>query len=122
MPPYPEITKLIAWRASLQRAVALAARNPDFNKVNAWIKRGMDGSKTYEELDDIGGDEFVTLDMKLASGMTAMLAKSGERGKRVRDRVNLRLEDAARSDGKIIKGRQMVMFLMDSFRTLTSPT
>ena len=78
----------------------------------------MDGSKTYEELDDVGGDEFVTLDMKLACGMTAMLAKSGERGKRVRGRVNLRLEDAARSDGKIITGRQMVTFLMDSFRTI----
>ena len=35
----------------------------------------------------------VTLDMKLASGMTNMLAKAGEHGKRVRDRVNLKLED-----------------------------
>ena len=35
------------------------------------------------------------VDLKLADGMIAMLHKAGERGKRIRDRVNLKMEDGA---------------------------
>ena len=78
VPPYPEITRLLAWRSSLQRSIVLASGNPDYDRVNAWIKCAMDGSKSYEELDDIGGNIFVTLDMKLANGVTNMLSKAGD--------------------------------------------
>ena len=58
----------------------------------------------------------MTLDLKLASAMTNMMHKGGERSKRFRDRVNLKMEEASKM-GDIIKGRQIVWMLLDSFKT-----
>ena len=59
---------------------------------------------------------FVTLDLTLASAMTAMMHKAGEKAKRLRNRANLKMEDASKR-GDIIKGRQIVWMLLDSFKT-----
>ena len=48
--------------------------------------------------------------------MTAMMQKAGDKAKRFRDRVNLKMEDASKR-GDIIKGRQIVWMLLDSFKT-----
>ena len=93
-----------------------ASGNPDYAVVASWIAAAWSG-KTYEELDDPGGSLFVMLDMKLANCMVAMMNKAGERGKRFRDRVNLRMEEAARKGNNVIKGRQIVWMLLDSFKT-----
>ena len=116
VPPFPEITKLLSWKTNLQRQVVTASGNPDYSMVASWIAAAWTG-KTYEELDDPGGSLFVMLDMKLANCMVAMMNKAGERGKRFRDRVNLRMEEAARKGDNVIKGRQIVWMLLDSFKT-----
>ena len=58
----------------------------------------------------------MTLDLKLASVMTTMMHKAGEKAKRFRDRVNLKMKDASKR-GDIIKGCQIVWMLLDSFKT-----
>ena len=59
---------------------------------------------------------YVMLDFKLADGMVVMLNKAGEKGKRLRDHVNLKMEEAARKN-KILKGRQIVWMVCESFKT-----
>ena len=48
--------------------------------------------------------------------MTMMIHKAGVRAKRYRDRVNLNMEEALKT-GVMIKGRQIVWMLLDSFKT-----
>ena len=96
----------------------MAAGNPEYTKVLNWIDDAWKKGVTFEELDDPGGHQFVMLDMKLANGMVAMMHKAGDRAKRFRDKVNLRMEEASRGGGNVLKGRQMVWMLLDSFKTI----
>jgi hypothetical protein len=36
--PYPDITKLLVWKANLVRAVVIAANNPDVTTVVNWVQ------------------------------------------------------------------------------------
>ena len=40
---------------------------------------------------------MVMLDLKLADGMVSMLNKAGEKAKRIRDQVNLKMESTSRT-------------------------
>ena len=62
------------------------------------------------------GHGFVTLDFKFADGMVIILQKAGEKAERVRDRVNLRMQEMSRK-GKVLKGRQIVWIVLESFKT-----
>ena len=115
VPPFPDITQIAPWRTKLMNSVAVASGNPDYYRVTIWLSESWSG-KNFEELANSGGALFVTLDLKLASAMTNMMHKGGERSKRFRDRVNLKMEEASKG-GNIIKGRQIVWMLLDSFKT-----
>jgi len=115
VPPFPDITQIAPWRTKLMNSVAVASGNPDYYRVTIWLAESWSG-KNLEELASSGGSAFVTLDLKLASAMTNMMHKGGERSKRFRDRVNLKMEEASKK-GDIIKGRQIVWMLLDSFKT-----
>ena len=56
------------------------------------------------------------LDFKLADGVVAMLHKFGDKAQRIRDRINLKMEETSRR-GKVLKGRQMVWMVCESFKT-----
>ena len=115
VPPFPDITQIAPWRTKLMNSVAVASGNSDYYRVTLWLAETWSG-KNLEELADSGGTTFVMLDLKLASAMTTMMHKGGERSKRFRDRVNLKMEEASKM-GDIIKGRQIVWMLLDSFKT-----
>ena len=76
--------------------VAVASGNPDYSKVMLWLAETWSGS-TFQQLGNSGGVAFVTLDLKLASAMAVMIRKAGERAKRYRDRVNLKMEEASKT-------------------------
>ena len=95
--------------------VAVASGNPDCSRVTQWLAETW-SSVTFDQLGSSSGLAFVTLDLKLASAMTAMMHKAGEKAKRLRDHVNLKMEDASMR-GDIVKGRQIVWMLLDSFKT-----
>ena len=118
VPAFPDITKLLPWKSNLRRLILVAAGNPDYTRVLRWIDDAWKVGATFEELDDPGGHQFVMLDMKLANGMVTMMHKAGDRAKRFRDKVNLRMEEASRGGGNVLKGRQMVWMLLDSFKTI----
>ena len=111
VPPFPEINQLSPWRTKLMNNVAVASRNPDYSRVTQWLAETWSDT-SFEQLGSSSGMELVTLDLKLASAMTAMMHTAGEKAKRFRDRVNLKM-----AGGDIIKGRQIVWMLLDSFKT-----
>ena len=118
VPVFPDITKLNPWKSNLRRFILVAAGNPDYTRVLRWIDDTWKDGATFQELDDPGGHQFVMLDMKLANGMVTMMQKAGDRAKRFRDKVNLRMEEASRGGGNVLKGRQMVWMLLDLFKTI----
>ena len=71
------------------------------------IKRTLGAQKSYV---------FTTLDMKLAQAMVHMMNRAGEKAKRYRDKVNLRIEESTRL-GSIVTGRQIVWMLLEPFKT-----
>ena len=95
--------------------VAVASGNPDYSKVTLWLAETWSGA-TFQQLGNSGGVAFVTLDLKLASALAVMIHKAAEKAKRYRDRVNLKMEEASKT-GIMIKGRQIVWMLLDSFKT-----
>jgi hypothetical protein len=56
------------------------------------------------------------LDFKLAGGMDKMLNNGGEKSKRVKQKVGLQMEAATR-ENRILKGRQIVWMVCESFKT-----
>ena len=111
VPAYPEITKLMTWKTSLARAVMIAANNPQAKQVMQWVSASWAEGQTYEALGDDEHNPFVTLDMKLAQGMMIMLNKAGEKASRIRDKVNLKTEEATRNN-TLVTGRQLVFMLL----------
>ena len=69
-----------------------------------------------DQLNDSRGPDFVMLDIKLSTGMAEMLRKAGNSGKRVRERVELKMEESTRKGTNIIKGRQIVWMVCESFK------
>jgi hypothetical protein len=69
-----------------------------------------------DQLNNSGGPDFVILDIKLSTGMTEMLRKAGNSGKRLREKVDLKMEEATRKGTNIIKGRQVVWMVCESFK------
>jgi len=116
VPAYPEITKLMTWKTSLARAVMIAANSPDAREVMRWISQTWAESQTFDALGDDEYHSFVTLDMKLAQGMMIMLNRAGEKASRIRDKVNLKAEEATRN-GRLITGRQLVFMFLESYKT-----
>ena len=81
-----------------------------------WVSQAWAEGQTYEALGDDECHPFVTLDMKLAQGMMVMLNRAGEKASRVRDKVNLKAEEATRN-GTLVTGRQLVFMLLESYKT-----
>ena len=106
----------MAWKSNLARAVMAAANNPQVDQVMQWVHASWAEGQTYEALGDQRNNPYVNLDMKLAQGMTVMLNKAGEKASRIRDKVNLKTEEATRK-GTLITGRQIVFMLLDSYKT-----
>jgi hypothetical protein len=117
VPSYPEITKLMTWKSTLARAVAIAANNPNVQSVMHWIHAAWAENQTYEALGNHEYNQFMTLDMKLAQGMMVMVSRAGEKASRFRDKINLKTEEATRN-ATLVTGRQLVFMLPESFKTL----
>jgi hypothetical protein len=114
--PYPEITKLMTWKTSLARAVMITANSNNAKGVMQWVSAVWAEGQNYDALGDDECVPFITLDMKLAQGMMIMLNKAGEKASRIRDKVNLKTEEATRN-GTLVTGRQLVFMLLESYKT-----
>jgi hypothetical protein len=81
VPIYPAITTLLAWQTSLLAAVVTASGEREYSLVARWIGKAFDKTLKFEELADSEHRRFVTLDMKLATGMTLMISNAGQGAK-----------------------------------------
>jgi hypothetical protein len=115
VPAYPNALTLYTWKTSLMRAVVVAADKADYDGVIKWICQSWQVDKV-SDLDSPGAAEYVMLDFKLAEGMDKMLTNGGEKSKRLKQKVDLQMEAATR-EGKILKGRQIVWMVCESFKT-----
>ena len=93
----------------------IASGSPDLDRVVRWISQSWLASK-LEDLADSGGPDFVMLDIKLSTGMSEMLRLSGNKGKRIREKVELKMEESTRHGFSIVKGRQIIWMVCESFR------
>jgi hypothetical protein len=115
VPAYPNALTLYTWKTSLMRAVVVAAGKADYDGVIKWICQSWQVDKVTD-LDSPGSAEYVMLDFKLVEGMDKMLNNGGEKSKRVKQKVDLQMEAATR-DNRILKGRQIVWMVCESFKT-----
>ena len=93
--------------------VAVASGNPDYSRVTQWLAEAW-SDVTFEQLGSSSGMAYVTLDPKLASANDRDDAKGRRQSKKISR--SCQFEDGRRR-GDIIKGRQIVWMLLDSFKT-----
>ena len=71
-----------------------------------------------EGLNDSGHKKLKSIDVKLEVAMTGMLRAGGDKAAELYLEVNRKANDYVRSyEGKIIKGRQIIAMMYESFRT-----
>jgi hypothetical protein len=116
VPPFPTIISLSAWKTALTHGVVQASGNRDTGRVVAWIKIVWAPGKTIEDFASSGGDEFVTLDNKLTVSLQMSVQNGGTDARELKDIINRRMEDAIQQN-QLIKGRQIVFLILESFKT-----
>eukprot|EP00439_Symbiodinium_sp_Y106_P074297 s3243_g14.t1 len=90
VPPFPTVTHLESWMSQCIANV----------------------------LNDSGHKKFKCIDVKLGVAMSAMLRAGSDKAAELYLEVNRKANDYVRSyDGKIIKGRQIIAMMYESFRT-----
>jgi hypothetical protein len=94
----------------------IAANSQDTREVMRWVSQSWAEGQTYDALGNYEYHPFVTLDVKLAQGMMIMLSEAGEKASRVRDKVNLKTEEATRNH-TLATGRQLLFMLLESYKT-----
>ena len=71
-------------------------------------------------MSDSGGIRFTTIDIKLAIALNAMIASSGDNGKEVGMEIKVMVLGLARRDPpQVVKGRQIIAMILESFRSST---
>ena len=118
VPPWPRSHDLDGWRSQLLSNVLSACADAD---QEAWITWMAEAYKLHPDipgLGDSGGSRFATIDIKLANALNAMITSSGDSGREVGMEIKvMTLEYARRTPPGIIRGRQIVAMILESFRS-----
>ena len=93
----------------------VASGNPGLERIIKWLSQSW-LVDSIDKLEDSGGAAYVMLDIKSSTGMSEMLRNAGDKGKIVRERVDLKMEESTRNGNSIIKGRQIVWMVCESFK------
>ena len=109
IPAWPKIHQLDNWKMQLLMNVLSACADPDTDTWTKWLEQDLGLNPDLNMLSDSGGDRFATIDIKMAMGMQNMLKQ-----------VYLdatRHSELRHQQGVIVKGRELVALVMQSFRT-----
>ncbi|CAE7573004.1 unnamed protein product [Symbiodinium sp. KB8] len=118
VPPFPTITHLDNWMSQCIANVLSACADPNQEEWMKWLSPAFRPHPDIEALNDSGHRKFKSIDVKLGVAMTAMLRAGSDRAAELYLEVNRKSNEYVRDyDGKIIKGRQIVAMMYESFRT-----
>ena len=97
-----------------------ACADPDQEAWISWIGESFKLNPDIIKMGDSGGLRNTTIDVKLANALNAMIASSGDNGKEVGMEIKVMILDLARRDPpQVVKGRQIVAMILESFRSST---
>ena len=100
--------------------VLSACADTDQDAWIAWLGEAFQIHPSIEKTGNSGGPRFSTIDVKLANALNAMINTSGDSGRGVGLEIKVMTLDMARSSPpKVMKGRQIVAMILESFRSST---
>ena len=118
VPPFPTVTHLESWMSQCIANVLSACADPNQEEWMKWLSPAFRPYPDIEALNDSGHKKFKDIDVKLGVAMSAMLRAGSDKAAELYLEVNRKANDYVRSyDGKIIKGRQNIAMMYESFRT-----
>ena len=116
IPAWPKIHQLDNWKMQLLMNVLSACADPDTDAWTNWLEQALGLNPDLNMLSDSGGDRFATIDIKMAMGMQNMLKQAPDEAKDVYIDAT-RHSELRHQQGVIVKGRELVALVMQSFRT-----
>ena len=116
IPTWPRIHQLDNWKMQLLMNVLSACADPDTDAWTKWLAQALGINPDLNFLNDSGGDRFATIDIKMAMGMQNMLRQAPDEAKDVYLDAT-RHSELRHQQGVIVKGRELVALVMQSFRT-----
>ena len=116
IPAWPKIHQLDTWKMQLLMNVLSACADPDTDAWTKWLEQALGLNPDLDLLSDSGGDRFATIDIKMAMGMQNMLKQAPDEAKDVYLDAT-RHSELRHQQGVIVKGRELVALVMQSFRT-----
>ena len=120
VPPWPKSHDLDGWKSQLMANVLSACADPDQEAWISWIGESFKMHPDITRMSDSGGIRFTTIDIKLAIALNAMIASSGDNGKEVGMEIKVMVLGLARRDPpQVVKGRQIIAMILESFRSST---
>ena len=119
VPPFPTVTHLESWMSQCIANVLSAFADPNQENWIEVVESSFRPHPDIEALNDSGHKKFKGIDVKLGVAMSAMLRAGSDKAAELYLEVNRKAHDYVRSyvDGKIIKGRQIIAMMYESFRT-----
>ena len=96
--------------------VLSACADPDTDAWTKWLEQALGLNPDLNMLSDSGGDRFATIDIEMAMGMQNMLKQAPDEAKDVYLDAT-RHSELRHQQGVIVKGRELVALVMQSFRT-----
>ena len=121
VPPFPGVTHLdnwSNWRTQCYTNVLGACADPNQEDWIGWLEPAFQIFRDNEALNESGRIKFKSIDVKLAAAMTSMLRTAGDQASDLLLEINRKANQCVRSSSrKIMKGRQIVAMMYESFRT-----
>ena len=120
VPPWPKSHDLGSWKSQLISNVLSACADTDQDVWISWLNEAFVLNPDITGMSNSGGSRFTTIDVKLANALNAMISSSGDSGKEVAMDIKvMTFEMANKNPPEIIRGRQIVAMILDSFRSAT---
>ncbi|CAE7169845.1 unnamed protein product, partial [Symbiodinium microadriaticum] len=106
-----------SWMSHCIANVLGACADPNHEEWIAWLNPAFRPSPDIDGLTDSGHLKFTSIDIKLGIAMAAMLKAAGDTALELYLDVNRKSSKYVREESKLIKGRQIIAMVYESFRT-----
>ena len=117
VPPFPKVTHLDSWMSHCIANVLGACADPNHEEWISWLNPAFRPNPDIDALNDSGHIKFKSIDIKLGIAMSAMLKSAGDIALDLYLDVNRKSSKYVRTESKLIKGRQIIAMMYESFRT-----